>query len=357
MKLFLNGYFYRNLGDDLFFHIIADRYPEHQFYAMIHGDHAEAYKGVSNVKILPQTKALRGLDKILYKLSPSMSLYARRGKKLDASILIGGSMFQEIHDDGSDIGRVEQMPKNYNNLFIMGINYGPAKTETYRQAVKDYLASATDVCFRDKTSYDLFADLPNTRLGSDIVFGVELLCPKAETTEPTCVISVMDFGAKPTLAAYKEDYLTFLKGQVLAQQALSRKVILVSFSQAEGDEKGIRELMERLPEDSRQKAETLYYNGTNWREICKTISGASMLIATRFHSVVLGLCYGVPTVAISYSNKTTQLLKDLKLEQAAILPEQLCNTHAVSIIESVDVSKLKEDAAFHFAALDAFLKG
>lgn len=358
MKLFLNGYFYRNLGDDLFFHIIANRYPQHQFYAMIHGDHAHAYQGVPNVKVLPQTKALRGLDKVLYKLSPSMSLYAIQGKKTDANILIGGSMFMEMHDDGSDIARLAQMPQNYKKLFIMGVNFGPHKTEAYKQACESYLSTATDVCFRDKTSYQHFSQLPNTRVGSDIVFGIEKLCPKAEMQENTCLISVMDFGRKPSLAAYKEDYLQFLKKQVLHQQALGRQVVLVSFSQAEGDEAAISQLLEYLPHQSKEAVETLCYDGANWKAVCEKISAAACLIATRFHSMVLGLSYGVPTIAISYSNKTLQVLQDLEVAHKAILPEQLngLEEEQISPIADVCTDCLKESAEKHFEKLDQFLE-
>lgn len=356
MKLFLNGYFYRNLGDDLFFHIIVNRYPQHRFYAMIHGDHANAYKGVSNVKVLPQNKLLRGLDKVLFKLNPSLSLYALKGKQLDASVLIGGSMFMEMHDDGSDIGRVAQMPQNYKKLFVMGINFGPHKTEAYKKACTDYLATADDVCFRDKTSYEHFSQLPQTRLGSDIVFGIEKLCPKAAEKENTCLISVMDFAEKPALKPYKEAYLTFLTKQILQQQELGRQVVLVSFSKAEGDERAIAELLERLP--AKETVETLCYDGYNWQQVCKKISSAACLVATRFHSMVLGLSYGVPTIAISYSNKTLQVLQDLEVAHKAILPEQLETLDAsqVSAITDVCIDCLKESAQKHFEKLDQFLE-
>ena len=169
------------------------------------------------------------------------------------------------------------------------------------------------------------------------------------------MISVMDFGAKPALAPYKDAYLAFLKAQLLQQQSLGRQVILVSFSQAEGDEKGIADLLSLLPENSKKHIDTLLYNGENWRQICHCISAAGCLIASRFHSVVLGLCYGVPTVAISYSNKTYQLLQDLNLAESAILPEQLVSYTDAPVIEPVDVTALKEAAAAHFAALDQFL--
>lgn len=358
MNIFLSGYFYNNLGDDLFYHIVTNRYPNHQFHAMIHSDYAHTYQGLNNVTVYPQTKTLRAVDKLFCKVSPKWSLYARKARKMDASLLIGGSMFMELHDDGSDIDRLAQMPQNYKKLFVMGINFGPHKTEAYQKACMDYFATADDVCFRDKTSYDHFNQLPQTRLGSDIVFGIEKLCPKAEAKENTCLISVMDLGRKPSIAAYKEDYLQFLKKQILSQQAQGRRVVLVSFSQAEGDEAAISQLLEYLPDQSKEAVETLCYDGTNWKAVCEKISAAACLIATRFHSMVLGLSYGVPTIAISYSNKTFQVLQDLGAAHKAILPEQLKDLEDAQISPITDICTdcLKESAEAHFEKLDQFLE-
>ena len=229
MKLLTSGYFYRNLGDDLFLRILANRYPTHQFHTLIHGDHACAYTDMPNVRVMPMTKLRRGMDKVLAKLNPGLRLACVMGKKADASVLIGGSMFQELAEDGSDISRLQKMPKNYNRLFVLGINFGPYKTGAYLESCQKYLAGATDVCFRDETSYGLFSHLPNTRLGSDIVFCIEDLCPGVKNKQNTCFISVMDFGTKKALQPYRDAYLHFLKEQVLEQQAMGRQVVLVSF--------------------------------------------------------------------------------------------------------------------------------
>jgi len=356
MKLLLNGYFYRNLGDDLFFHIIANRYPNHQFYAMIHGDHADAYKGVSNVKVLPQTKLLRGLDKVLFKLSPSMSLYAQKGKKMDASILIGGSMFIEMYDDGYDLKRLRAMPQNRKGLYIMGINFGPHKTQGYLDACREYLATATDVCFRDATSYGLFSDLPNTRCGSDIVFGIEAICPRAEEKRNVCVISVMDFGANPALAPYEADYLAFVTDMIRHQHAQGREVELVSFCAWEGDERAMEKILARC--DDPDKVRLLKYDGQNWRQVCRHISSAACMVASRFHSVVLGLAWGVPTLAISYSNKTVQLLKDMGCGNKAVLPQMLAQLkpETAEYISGLDMTSWRQKAETHFEKLDALLK-
>jgi colanic acid/amylovoran biosynthesis protein len=187
------------------------------------------------------------------------------------------------------------------------------------------------------------------------VFCIEDLCPGVKDKQNTCFISVMDFGAKKALQPYRDAYLHFLKEQVLEQQAMGRQVVLVSFCKVEGDETGIRDLLAILPQSSRTGVQTLCYDGTNWKTICQQISACACLIATRFHSVVLGLSYAVPTVAISYSNKTLQLLKDLGHEADAILPEQLSSLDTPSPITNVCVESLKQAAQRHFEKLDQFL--
>lgn len=358
MKIYLSGYFHENLGDDLFFHIITQRYAKHQFYMAVHADHAHAYQGKPNVKVFPQRKLLRGADKLLSKVSPGFGIGSLYGRNKDVSVLIGGSMFQELYKDGSDLKRLAQMPQNRNKLYILGVNYGPARTSVYRDAVSRYLESATDVCFRDKTSYGIFQDLPNARVGNDIVFGIRKICPTPAQKLNTCVISPIDFGAKPDLAPYKKAYLNFLRDRILEQQALGRQVILMSFCRWEGDEKAIRDLKAICEPAVRERLKTVCYDGHNWQGICNTIATASWMISTRFHAMVLGLVYKVPTVVISYSNKIRQLLKDMDREHCAIIPKALSDYSADKIcpVTDIDVDHWQAQAELHFQKLDALLK-
>ena len=358
MKIYLSGYFHENLGDDLFFHIITQRYAKHQFYMMVHGDHAHAYRGRPNVKVHAQPKLLRGADKILSKVSPNLGLGSLYGRTKEISVLIGGSMFQELYKDGSDLKRLAQMPQNRSKLYILGINYGPAKTMAYRDAVSRYLASATDVCFRDRTSFELFQELPNARVGNDIVFGIRNICPAPAQKQNTCVISLIDFDAKPDLAPYKAAYLQFLRERILEQQALGREVILTSFCRWEGDEKAIRELKALCEPEVLEKLKTLCYDGHNWKELCNAFASASWVISTRFHAMVLGLVYQVPTVVISYSNKIRQLLRDMDRDNCAISPKNLANFPAEQIcpVTDIDVKHWQNQAELHFEKLDALLR-
>lgn len=359
MKILLNGYFYANLGDDLFYHIITQRYPRHRFYMMPHSDYAKAYMGKNNVTVHPQRKLLRGVDKALSKLTPKLSLGNLYSKSMDVSVLIGGSMFQELAGDGSDLKRLSLMPRKDKNLYILGVNYGPAKSESYLRACREYLSSAADVCFRDQTSYELFRELSNTRVGNDLVFGIPTVCPAVEEKENTCVISLIDFSAKPALRAYEEDYLNFLQRQITYQQKLDREVVLVSFCRWEGDENAIEKLLARCSREQKKAIRCLFYDGQNWRQICRCISAAACVVATRFHGMVLGLVYGVPTIPISYSNKTVQLLKDMDRADSAILPEQLASLDPEHLqpVTDIDIAYWQSQGEKHFEKLDALLGG
>lgn len=358
MKILLSGYFYANLGDDLFYHIITQRYPQHRFYVLPHGDYAYAYMGKDNVTVFPQRKLLRGMDKALSKLSPKLSFWNLYGKMMDASVLIGGSMFQELTGDERDLRRLALMPRKDKNLFVLGVNYGPAKSQRYLQACREYLKSAEDVCFRDKTSFDLFADLGNTRVGNDLVFGIPAVCPPAKEKENICVISPIDFSAKPALAAYEEDYLSFLQRQVAYQQSLGREVVLVSFCRWEGDENATQKLLERCTAEQKKNIRCLFYDGQNWKQICACISSAACVVATRFHSMVLGLVYGVPTIPISYSNKTVQLLKDMDRANCAVLPQQLASLQPEQTkpVTDIDIAYWQAQGEKHFERLDQLLR-
>ncbi len=351
MKILLNGYFYKNLGDDLFFHLITDRYPQHTFYVPVHADHAKAYMGKKHVKILPQTKWKRGMDKLLGKVSAKLTATGRLARRTDLGVLIGGSMFQEFGDAQA---RLARMPRHPKGQYVLGINFGPHKTQAYVDACRDYLASAADVCFRDAVSYSYFAQLANTRLGSDMVFDTQSLCPAPAQKQNTCVISLMDFEAKEDLAPYAADYFRFLTDTVRQQQALGRQVILVSFCQFEGDERAIDRFLSQCPHELKRGISTLCYTGGNHVQVCSSIASAALLIASRFHSMVLGLAYGVPTVPISYSNKTLQLLQDLGLEDYAITPSMLA-TGQVKPIAPTDMTSWAEKAQLHFQILDKTL--
>lgn len=66
LKIILKGYTALNLGDDLFFKIIAERYPNVKF-KVLHRNYNKFLKGVESNNLINATF----IEKIIYKLIPN----------------------------------------------------------------------------------------------------------------------------------------------------------------------------------------------------------------------------------------------------------------------------------------------
>jgi colanic acid/amylovoran biosynthesis protein len=119
----------------------------------------------------------------------------------------------------------------------------------------------------------------------------------------------------------------------------------------EGDENAIGQFLKKCPPELAKDVSALYYDGSNYQQLCSCISSAACLVATRFHSLVLGLAYNIPTIPICYSNKALQLLQDLGLEAAAIIPAQLAQAEPTPVTAS-GLDRLEAAAEQHFTELD-----
>src|SRR5699024_7072377 len=100
----------------------------------------------------------------------------------------------------------------------------------------------TDICFRDKYSYNLFSELNNTRLASDVVFTLNTNDIEAENHENNFVISVINLENRENLAEYKESYekkITEITSELIKQ---GNQVILMSFCENEGDLEAINRI-------------------------------------------------------------------------------------------------------------------
>lgn len=356
-KVILRGFFYKNLGDDLFYHMIVQRYPKTKFYLPVIDKCKDAYNDEKNVKIISLNRIIRGINKLLNCISSSFDIYNLFEKYGDLVVLIGGSLFQEKSNDGSDIKRLDEMPGKKKPLYILGVNYGPYKTEAYLAKTKEYLSKAKDVCFRDESSYGLFKNLNNTRVATDIIFGIEKLIPAKKNKSKLCVISVIDFARNPSLSIYKDAYLNFIIRSIEKYSGMGYGIMLVSFCKIEGDEDAINQIIEMCDESYKDKINIHLYKGENWRETVQLMSSASYIIATRFHSMILGLVYGVPTLPIIYNEKSLNILKDLKCEGCCVKLEELdtYNLNEIKFAKPEDINKVKVKSIEQFKVLDTFL--
>ena len=337
MKIYLNSYLQRNLGDDLFVHILTKRYPQHTFFsATTDKTYRNRFKGL---RVFDWNLPVRIIKK--FSLKPLLACGC------DFVLTLGGSMFIEKPKDNRkrfSFGRKDH--------YILGVNFGPYTTEAYFDKIKALFSEAKDVCFRENYSYNLFKSIPQVRVGADIVFSL----PTSDLTfkeDKRVVISVISCKDK-TSGEYEAKYLRTLADMISHFKALSYEVTLMSFCRYEGDEDAVEKLMTVL--DDRTGVSRYYYNG-NINEALNILASCSVVVGGRFHANVLGLLMNKTVIPMIYSDKTKNILDDLSFKGLMIDIRQLDSFDMSMLNEDVlhyrhDVTEFISSAERHFEKLD-----
>ena len=342
-----------NLGDDIFIKIILDRY-KNKFYL---GCKEKRYIK-ENKNILFRDNYIRLLiGKVKYILTSKYHIPFGLNKG-DLLVYIGGSLF--IENNNLDAWKREK--QFYDNLgkpyYILGSNIGPYSSPEFIEIVRSIFSRAEDVCLRDSYSYELVKDLGNVRLATDIVFTLDISKYKCDTKSNNHVISVIDASRKfdsETSKKYNETIARIIK-KLLAEYESS--VTLMSFCEKEGDENACATIMSLLPEDIKDRVEIYRYRG-NISEALQVLAGAKTIIGSRFHANILGMVFGKKILPIAYSDKTINILSDMKYPGSIVDIRAIDNFDINELdfnnIQVVDISKLKILAEKQFSELDKVL--
>ena len=337
MKIYVDAYLSKNLGDDLFINILTKRYPQHKFYAISKGEKGYNTK---NFKVYSNTY----IFKILKKFQWEKYL----ANHYDTVVTIGGSMFMERGDTNRDFS----MGKN--KRYVLGINFGPYKTQEYYNNIYNMLSDVEDVCFRDKYSYNLFKELPNARQAADIVFSMDTSNIKI-TNRKRAIISIISPKDKID-EKYEEKYEEKMLELITFLIKKEFEICLMSFCKNENDEEEIEKIYNQIPENQKKKVEKYYYNG-NIEEALNTIADSQLVVGGRFHANIIGLCLGKSILPVLYSDKTLHVLEDMQINTPIIDIRKLENFNIESIKDEdltrhYNIEKQKEDAQRHFEKLD-----
>lgn len=351
-KIYLTGYKCHNLGDDLFFVQIIERYPEVHF---IFEDTSDGYycrllSPYSNVTILKPVY-VSFLSRVINKI---MSLFGLEKKdflfpmlrhktkmQADAVVVIGGSVFIEPKNSTQRSERLVKLMLDYFGhvpVFYIGANFGPYKSNEYLESSKRRIELCHDVCFRDKFSYNIFSDLHPVRYAPDVLFGFHKKTPSCP--EPHSIgISLIDLSNRGSLAQYKEQYLDSI-ADFLNHNNYS-KIVLFDFCEFEKDIKAVNELIEKLMEDKRKVIEIERYN-CNPHEFMEVFDGVETIIATRFHAMILSLVMNKITIPISYSKKMNNVVKDMPTSIGIINISDITEQEIKEIIENYQKPNMSE---------------
>lgn len=355
-KVFLYAYDRRNLGDDLFVHTIAKRYPHVKFYMWSDPKNRETFRCLPNVKILERDG---GMVRFLSRIRPSLSVRYRNWweDRCQAVIYIGGSIFME-YENWAQLLTWWEYTAEHRSFYVLGANFGPYHTEAYREKIAEIYAKMKDVCFRDQYSYGLFRGVATVRQAPDILFSYPM--PQVAVEEKQIFVSVINCAARDEshgLTQYDASYVQNMARLLTKYRREGHRLVLSSFCAHEGDEEGVRKILKAMDAEKDADIQVLNYDGTNADVLTTAIAQSEFVIATRFHGTILALTAGRPVLPIIYSDKTSHVLADLGFD-GPVIDIRSCEDYTA--VEqpagfTVDRRKLAEEAQKHFEKLDEIL--
>lgn len=357
-SVYVYAYLNLNVGDDLFLHRLFSSYPDIRFVMLARKPYRELFSGYRNVTVyeeegvlLRACEVLRIEDRIRWRIS----------HECDHAVLIGGSVFKED-------SRWENQHIWYRDLFdhdrlyFAGCSWGPCRTKLFEENMTEVFSGIKDVCFRDRSSYHTFSQLPNVRHAPDILFGLDWSPYEGVEEEKQVLISVINCRSESAeLESYASEYNAFI-GQLAGQFAgLGYRVILCSFCENQGDLTAAEEIRDSLSAEVRANTSIANYCGTNLDQILRLIAASEYVVATRFHAMILGLLAKKKVLPIIYHPKLRNTLEDLAFQGAYYDVMQLPRDAAVipQITRGItdgDLERLARLAAGHFEKLDQILK-
>ena len=355
------AYFQFNLGDDLLVKELVKRYPSVCFHIIANKDYKRVFKNLTNTKILYEQTLI---NRILKKFAIYEKKKNRFKNQCNYAVYIGGSIFMEYENwDDQDLWyRTIFEPKR---LFFIGCNWGPCKTYEFKRKMATLFEETKDVCFRDTYSYNEFSILPTIRYAPDILFGIDEPEGRKKVSfeeKKQVFISVIDCASKDiggkNLANYESQYISFLLNIIRIYLDKSYTIKLVSFCHKEKDYVAFKKIRSELNASGNERIFELEYNGKNDKEIIKELIRSKVVVGSRFHATILGLRFHKEVIPIVYSDKTKNVLQDLKVEHYWDIREKQslissCANLSVKLSED-QIQILCNDAKKHFELLDLY---
>lgn len=360
-KIMVHAYTQFNLGDDLFLKILFNRYPDSQFILFSPSKYKKKMN-FKNVKYISSNNFfIRGFNYIMKKNNRNFIIENKVSKLCDATIFIGGSIFQQNKNWKQTIKNHSVLSNESHPYFILGANFGPFEDEDYYNEYKKIFSEYEDICFRDTYSYNLFKELDNVRIADDIVFSLKNnKNNKNNKNEKNIVISVIKPSYRPYLVEYDDLYYNKIKDISVEFIKNGYEITLMSFCKHEGDEEAIKEILKIIPKKHLKYVKQYNYRGLI-EESIDIISSSSLVIGTRFHAMILGWVFNKPVVPIAYSEKMTNVMKDINFKGVYTDFKSLHKLEAKEVFNSLfinplDVSAQIKNAEKHFEKLDEYLK-
>ncbi len=327
------GYINRNFGDDLFFHILFNRYPNVKFYffppSLLLTQYQKIFKKNKNVIFYNKEEYYIRVKNDINDDSVPINLFpmiCERAKMVDCYINIGGSIFiQNDNWKNDDRFKLKELIGNKPS-FIIGCNFGPGDKEFY-EFYKDWFKKFDDICFRDKNSYNLFKNIDNTHEADDIVL-LEKYKKNIYTPRKKKSLGISVLGINKENKNYHK-YINFIKKVTDYFTKHGFKVSYYSFCENDGDLETINQIMKII--EMKDHVKIINYKD-NISLFLKEWYKNKYVICTRFHASILALKYNQYFIPIGYSEKTKNFLKDINKN---------IEVYNMNELDKLDIEKMK----------------
>lgn len=309
MKVLLRAYTQLNVGDDLFLHILSKRYPKAEF--ILAQETGGMYDKFLSTHDNISDFSGHGISyRIMRRLGHTPYIDKKLFLGIDAVVYIGGSIFMENENDrfyeNAIIAETAYCAKKKIPYYILSCNFGPYTTSGYAERMRECFKHCTDVCFRDTASYGLFSSV--SRYAPDAAFSIDM--QKPQIRENVLGISLISY--KNRNYGDERSYINQTERLIREQLSDGGAVELFCFCTNEGDRTAADELILRFDDAQRNMISAVSYDGDLECFIRRFIS-CGRIFAARFHAVMLALIYKIPLIVHIYSEKTANVLRDMKI--------------------------------------------
>ncbi len=232
-------------------------------------------------------------------------LIIERLPKFDMLISGGGSLLQNVTSNKSLFyycGLINIMASLKKDVVIFAQGIGPVKGFWGKLIVKSALKKCKYISVRDEKSQELLKSWGiESNLVCDPIFDLNVPTPK----------KTRKVGIQLRKFASLTDELF---DEIIKQVALKfsdREIELICFQDSE-DEGISKVFLNKLKKKNPTINANIIKNLTN-KEVIEKVSEYDYLIGMRFHACLLGLKYGIKTLAISYDPKVETLAKNANI--------------------------------------------
>lgn len=367
-KILLFACVEKNIGDDLFIYVLCNRYKHCNFVISDRAKYGNLLK-IPNLSFSKAVRYLKGtcdynsyiprlkklVGKIVYK---TLSLFY--GHKNFIVYIVGNTFKNYSYKGKEQIQWLKNMVNLSSKFYLLSTNYGPCDDERWINDCSEAFKKVTDICFRDKESFNLFSNLSNVRFAPDAVLTLKTDITKKQVNSKKIIISIINCRERYSEKVLeKADVYENKISEISDKYIESGFDVILLCSNTDQDYPAADRIRKKCKFGD--KIRIFKYNG-NYEDVFELYRESSCVISTRLHSMILAWIFKTPVFPISYDIKVSNLINSYNFNNDYC---QLSNIEKLSynkIIESFKnydftfLNNLQLEAEKQFSKLDTILE-